>query len=313
MKKWTRRAFIATGVLTGGTLILGIAIRPGNRSSKVVKLIADKGDTVFNIWLKISPDNIITVIIPHSEMGQGIHTTLSMMLADEMDADWSKVRFQEAPANKEYANYAMLKGFLAGEANFPKFLIDTVDGVLLTAGKKINWQLTGGSASVRFTGMHAMRVAGASARALLIQAAAETWNVSADDLSVKNSIIIHAASNRSAPYSEFAPLAATLSAPTTPRLKSETEFTIMGTSLPRLDIPIKVTGLAKFGIDVALPGMKYATIKAAPVFGSKIKSVNTSAVEKLPGVRKVVNLGNAVAVIADGYWQAKIALEELPV
>ena len=313
MNKWTRRAFITTGVLAGGTLILGIAIRPGNRSAKVVALIADKGDAVLNIWLKISPDNIITVIIPHSEMGQGVHTTLAMMLADEMDADWSKVRFKEAPANKEYANYALAKGFLAGEANFPKFLVETVDGVMLTAVKKLNMQLTGGSASVRFTGMHAMRVAGAAARSMLMQAAAKAWNVSAEELTAKNSMISHASSNRSAPYAEFATPAATLSTPAKPRLKSEKEFSLMGTSLPRLDIPVKVTGEAKFGMDVSLPGMKYATIKAAPVFGSKVKSVNTNAVENLPGVRKVVNLGNAVAVIADGYWQAKNALEELPV
>jgi isoquinoline 1-oxidoreductase beta subunit len=311
MKKWTRRAFITTGVLAGGTLILGVAIRPGNRSAKVAGLIANKGDTVINIWLKISPDNILTVIIPHAEMGQGVHTTLAMMLADEMDADWTKVRFQEAPANKEYANYALVKGFVSGEANFPRFLIDTVDGVFLTAVKKLNFQLTGGSASVRFTGMHAMRVAGAAARAMLLQAAADAWHVSIEELSVKNSMIIHAASNRSAPYAEFATQAAALSTPGKPRIKSQAEFSIMGTSPPRFDIPVKVTGEAKFGIDAALPGMKYATIKASPVFGNKVKSVNTNAVTNLPGVRKVVKLDNAVAIIADGYWQAKNALEEL--
>jgi len=313
MKKWTRRAFITTGVIAGGTLIIGIAIRPGNRSAKVASLIAEKGETVINVWLKISPDNIITVIIPHAEMGQGVHTTLAMMLADEMDADWTKVRFQEAPASKEYANYALGKGFLAGEANFPAFLIDTIDGVFLTAAKKINFQITGGSASVRFTGMHAMRVAGAAARAMFLQAAADAWKVSPDELTVKDSNIIHAAGNRSAPYSEFATQAAALKTPAKPRLKSQQEFSIMGTSLPRLDIPVKVTGEAKFGIDIELPGMKYATINAAPVFGSKVKSVNTTAVETMPGVRKVVNLGNAVAVIADGYWIAKNALDTLPI
>ncbi len=313
MKKWTRRAFITSGVLLGGTVILGVAIRPGNRASKVASLIAEKGDAVFNVWLKISPDNIITVFIPHSEMGQGVHTTLAMMVADEMDADWSKVRFQEAPANKEYANYAMLKGFVAGEANFPKFLIDTVDGVFLTAGKKINWQLTGGSASVRTTGMLALRVAGAAARTMLLKAASKAWNVPEAELTVKNSYIIHTASNRKAPYSEFAVLAADLSLPAAPRLKSQEEFSIMGKSLPRLDIPVKVTGAAKFGIDASVAGMKYAAIKSAPVFGNKIKTITASAVEHLPGVRKVVNLGTAVAIIADGYWQAKMALEALPV
>jgi isoquinoline 1-oxidoreductase beta subunit len=313
MKKWTRRAFITTGVLAGSTLIVGIAIRPGNRSAKVAQLISEPGDTVINIYLKISSDNIITVIIPHAEMGQGIHTTLAMMLADEMDADWSKVRFQEAPANREYANYAMLKGFVAGEANFPKFLVDTVDGALLLAGKKFNWQLTGGSASVRFTGMHAMRIAGAATKSMLLQAAAETWNVPLNELTAKNSFIIHSGSNRSAPYAQFAPQAAKISIPAKPKLKSKDEYTLMGISVPRLDIPAKVNGSAKFGIDATVPGMKYAALKSAPVFGSKIKSVNNAAIQAMPGVRKVVNLGDAVAVIADGYWQAKKALDALPV
>jgi isoquinoline 1-oxidoreductase beta subunit len=166
MKKWTRRAFIGAGVLASGAVVIGIAIRPGNRSSKVAGLIADKGETVMNIWLKISLDNTVTAIIPHAEMGQGVHTTLAMMLADEMDADWSKVRFQEAPADKEYANFTLLKGFVAGDATFPKFLEGTIDGIFLTAVKSMNFQITGGSASVRFTGQQGMRIAGAAAKSM---------------------------------------------------------------------------------------------------------------------------------------------------
>lgn len=115
MGKWTRRAFITTGVLTGGALVLGVAIRPGNRVGKVKGMISSSGETVMNIWLKIAPDNTITVIVPHAEMGQGTHTALPMMLADEMDADWKLVNMMEAPGNKEYANYALGKGFIFGE------------------------------------------------------------------------------------------------------------------------------------------------------------------------------------------------------
>ena len=100
MGKWTRRAFITTGVLTGGALVIGVAIRPGNRAGKVKGLIAGEGDTVLNIWLKVNADNTITVIVPHAEMGQGVHTTLPMMLADEMDADWKSIEMLEAPGNK---------------------------------------------------------------------------------------------------------------------------------------------------------------------------------------------------------------------
>ncbi|MCU0401876.1 MAG: molybdopterin-dependent oxidoreductase [Algoriphagus sp.] len=171
MKKWTRRAFIGAGLLSGGALVIGVAIRPGNRASEVAGLIAKDGETMMNIWLKIAPDNTVTAIIPHAEMGQGVHTTLAMMLADEMDADWSKVKFEEAPAEKEYANYSIAKGFVAGNSNFPKFLDQTIEGIFLTAVKSMNFQITGGSASVRFTGQDAMRIAGAAAKSMLLQAA----------------------------------------------------------------------------------------------------------------------------------------------
>ncbi len=313
MKKWTRRAFIGAGVLAGGTLVLGIAIRPGNRASKVAGLIASGGETVMNIWLKIAPDNTVTAIIPHAEMGQGVHTALAMMLADEMEADWTKVKFEEAPASKEYANYSVAKGFIAGNANFPKFLDQTIEGVFLTAVKSLNFQITGGSASVRFTGQDAMRIAGASAKSMLLQAAADTWKVPVEELTAQKSTILHGGSGRSATFGELAPAAAKVKTPTHPKLKSREEFTLMGTSQPRFDIPAKVTGQAIFGMDVQVPGMKYATIKAAPVFGSKVKAVDTTVRSSQPGVVQILNLGNAVAVIAEGYWQAKTALQALPI
>jgi isoquinoline 1-oxidoreductase beta subunit len=313
MGKWSRRAFITTGVLTGGALVLGVAIRPGNRARKVKDMIADKGDTVINIWLKIAADNTITVIVPHAEMGQGVHTTLPMMLADEMDADWKTVSMLEAPGNKEYANYALAKGFILGEKDIPSMLIGTVDGLFLTAMKQLSLQLTGGSASVRCTGMHAMRVAGAAARAVLLEAAAEQWDVSHDELVVKDSYISHPTSNRTEPFSSFVEKAANLSQPAKPRLKTSDEFTIMGTSPPRFDIPEKVNGTASFGIDVVLPNMKYATIKASPVFGARLKPIGAEAIKDMSGVHKIVNLDGAVAVIADGYWLAKMALNKLSI
>lgn len=312
MKKWTRRAFIGAGVLAGGTLVLGIAIRPGNRASKVAGYMAKEGEAMMNIWLKIAPNNTVTAIIPHAEMGQGVHTALAMMLAEEMDADWSKVKFEEAPAVKEYANYAVAKGFIAGSTAFPKFLDQTIDGVFLTAVKSMNFQITGGSASVRFTGQQAMRVAGAAAKAMLMQATAKKWGVPAGELTVKNSQITHSASEKTISFGEIAPEAAKLKVSTNPTLKSAEEFTLIGTSKPRFDIPAKVNGAAIFGIDVDLPGMKYATVAASPVFGNKVLSLGTS-IEGKEGVIKIVNLGNAVAVIADGYWQAKTALNSLEV
>jgi len=313
MGKWTRRAFITTGVLTGGALVLGVAIRPGNRAGKVKDMIAGEGDTVLNIWLKINADNTITVIVPHAEMGQGAHTTLPMMLADEMDADWKTVTMLEAPGNKEYANYALAKGFIMGGKEVPSILIGTVDGLFLTATKQMSLQVTGGSASVRCTGMHAMRVAGAAARAVLLEAAAEQWEVDPEDLVVKESYISHPESNRTGPFASFVEKAADLSQPAKPKLKSSEEFTIMGTSPPRFDIPAKVNGTATFGMDVVLPNMKYATIQASPVFGARVQPIDQEAIKGMPGVHKIVNLNGAVAVIADGYWQAKQALNALTI
>jgi len=313
MGKWSRRAFITTGVAAGGVVVFGVAIRRGDRAAKVFDLVAEPGDSLFDVWLKISPDNTVTAIIPHAEMGQGVHTTLAMMLADELDADWSKVQVLEAPGDKEYANYALARGFAAGDADFPGWLIDTVDGFFFRATQVMGLQITGGSTSVRTTGQLAMRVTGAATRNALLQAAADEWQVPVSELSARDSMIYHDASNRSATYASFAVAAAEISLPSKPILKDSDEFRIMGTSPPRDDIPAKVDGSAMFGIDTTLPGMKYVAVKAAPVFGGSVISVDASSVQDMAGVRKVINLDDAVAVVADGYWQAQQALDRLQV
>ena len=312
MNKWTRRAFVTAGVLAGGTLAIGVAIRPGNRNAKVRDLVAGDDESLVNIWVKVSPDNTVTAIVPHAEMGQGVHTTLAMMLAEEMDADWSQVRVQEAPADKEYANYALAKGFALGDTDFAAFLMGTIDGAFLTVSKMMNLQITGGSTSTAATGMHGMRVAGAAAKAVLLEAAAQEWGVTADTLRAEKSHIIDRDGRRGR-FADFAATATELSAPAKPVLKSRESFTLLGTSPPRLDVPPKVDGSARFGIDTELPGMRYATVKAAPVFGAQVAAIDEASVQSLEGVRKIVNLGDAVAVIADGYWQAKQAIDRLNV
>ena len=311
MGKWTRRAFITTGVAAGGAVVFGVAIRRGDRSGKVRGLVAADGESLFDVWLKIAPDNSVTAIIPHADMGQGVHTALAMMLADELDADWSGVRFEEAPAHKEFANYALAREYSTSGMEFPAWLIDSVDGLFFRATQMMGLQITGGSLSVRTTGQLAMRVTGAATRAVLLQAAADEWQVPAAELRAADSMIRHEATGREETFAHFAPAAAELPLPDKPALKSPDAFRIMGTSPPRFDVPAKVDGSADFGIDAVLPGMKYATIKAAPVFGGRVLSVDESTIQDMPGVRKVVNLGDAVAIIADGYWQAKKALDKL--
>jgi isoquinoline 1-oxidoreductase beta subunit len=313
MGKWTRRAFITAGVGAGGVVVFGVAIRRGDRSDKVRELVAADGESMFDVWLKIAPDNTITAIIPHADMGQGVHTALAMMLADELDADWSGVRFEEAPAHKEFANYSLAREFSAPGADFPAWLIDSVDGLFFRATQMMGLQITGGSLSVRTTGQIAMRVTGAATRAVLLEAAAHEWQVPVSELSAAGSMIRHAGSGREGSFAHFAPAAAALPLPDKPSLKTPGEFRIMGTSPPRFDVPEKVDGSANFGIDAVLPGMKYAAVRAAPVFGGSVLTVDDASVQALPGVRKVVNLGDAVAVIADGYWQAKKALDKLSV
>jgi isoquinoline 1-oxidoreductase subunit beta len=313
MKKWTRRAFIGTGVLAGGAAIFGVAIRPGNRAGEMAGLLSKSGETLLNIWLKIGTDNLITVYIPHAEMGQGVHTSLAMMLADELDADWDKIKIEEAPSNKEYASGGVIRGFIAEGKAYPEFLQDTMNGIFNTIGKVMHMELTGGSASVRFTGKYVMRVAGAAARQMIKQAAAQAWNVPVEEISTDKSMVSHIKTNKTEPYARFAEAASKLKMEAQPKLKDKSEFKIMGTSTQRNDIPAKVNGTAKFGIDAQLPNIKYATIKAAPVFGAKVKSIDESGLTQRSNFQKVINLENAVAVVSDGYWQAKQSLSELKI
>jgi isoquinoline 1-oxidoreductase beta subunit len=313
MSKLTRRAFLTAGLIVGGGLIVGVAIRPGHRTPKLAKFMQHDDEVLVNAWVKLLPDNSVTVIVSHAEMGQGAQSALAIMLADEMDVDWDSVTIEEAPAHDEYANFHMAREFLL-PGKMPGIVNQTINGVFLTISKSISLQVTGGSFSVRSTGERGMRVAGAAARELLVQAAAQEWQVAATEIRTQKSVLYHDATNRKAPYIEFAKTAAKQQGPEFPTLKTPEQFTLMGNEeIQRLDIPEKVNGTAKFGIDVVLPGMKYATVKTSPVFGSKVESIDSSAAEKMKGVIKVVNLGDGVGVIADSYWQAKKAIAAVTV
>lgn len=313
MGKWTRRAFIGAGLGAGAALVVGVALRPGHRTPGLAPLVAGEDEQLVHAWVKIGSDNRVTAIVPHSEMGQGAQTALTQMLADELDARWADVGFMEAPAEDAYANWALGKGFVVGGARVPEVLVPTLDGAFMQLTRAMHLQVTGGSMSVRATGVYGMRVAGAAARSMLIDAAAAAWQVPAGELRAADSRIRHDASGRSAPFAEFAAAAAQRTPPRSPRLKSPDEFTIMGRNVQRLDIPAKVDGSARFAIDAEVPGMKHAAILAAPVFGARVATLDGSDAEGRPGVHGVVNLDDAVAVIADGYWQASRALEQVRV
>lgn len=327
MNKWTRRGLLTTGVVLGGGLIIGIALRPGNRAKELAPLITGDGETLVNTWVKLGADNRITVIVPHSEMGQGAGTALSQMLADELDADWSLVDFEEAPAISEFANHPLGQGVLMAGVELPSMIAPTVQGVLIKAAQMLDLQITGGSMSIRATGQYGMRVAGAAVKELLIESAAEAWQVPAGEVVASKSYLTHKASGRTAPYSEFASAAAEKTPSISPTLKSPDQFTVMGTHVERHDIPSKVDGSAKFAMDVQLPGMVYASTRRAPAFGGGLTKMDDKKSRAIRGVQDVVKLSpteipgmlgsfsvpESVAVIGDSYWAAKQGLDALDI
>jgi len=309
MNKWTRRAFIGAGTITGGGFLLGVAgftFAPSRHS-----LVSADGQArgQLTTWITINPDNVITILIPHCEMGQGTPTALAIMAAEELEADWTLVRVAEAPALDAYANGYIVRA--AGGGYVPAVLGRGVD---YGAFKLVEWfgfQVTGGSTAVRSTGEYGMRVAGAAAKQMLVEAAAAQWGVPAPECVAKASRVTHAASNRSSTFGALAQAAAGRAVPTSPALKSADSFIIRRTSPQRLDIPAKVDGSAMYAIDFSTPGMLYAAIEMAPVFGGTLVSVDPTPAEAMPGVKKVVQLTEAVAVVADSFWRARRALAAL--
>ncbi|MDC0172259.1 molybdopterin-dependent oxidoreductase [Gammaproteobacteria bacterium] len=325
MGKWTRRGFISAGVIAGGGLIVGVAIRPGNRAGDFSSYVKGDDETLLHTWVKLDSNNVVTAIVPHSEMGQGVGTALAQMLADELDADWDLVKFEEAPAISAFANYPMGKAMLMGGVDMPDFVVPTVDGVLIRTAQALDLQITGGSLSVRTTGAYGMRVAGAAVKEMLRLAAAQTWQVPVDQVVAKDSQMIHEATGRSEPYSAFAAAAAEMTPPASPTLKTPDQFKIMGRHVQRHDLPSKVDGTATFALDVRVPDMLYATVKRAPTFGGGVENIDDTQTLTIKGVVEVVRLPAAevsaliggfsseesVAVVAEGYWQAKRGLDAL--
>jgi isoquinoline 1-oxidoreductase beta subunit len=309
MGKWTRRAFIGTGTLVGGGFVLGVAgvaLAP-SRHSVVSDDAAEKGE--LNTWITVTPDNLVTVLVPHCEMGQGSQTALAMMAAEEMEAEWDLVRVKEAPALGAYANAYLLRPFVGD--SMPAPFARAFDYGTYRLARWYGLQVTGGSTAVRGTGRYGMSVAGAAAREMLIAAAAKRFSVSPSDCKAKSSRVIHEASGRSASFGELATAAAKVPVPANPILKHPDTYTIRRTARPRFDIPSKVNGSVVYGIDFTVPGMLYAAVDIAPVFGGKLQSVDSGPAEAMPGVKRVVRLDEAVAVVADSYWHARQALATL--
>jgi isoquinoline 1-oxidoreductase beta subunit len=267
-----RRQFLKLTVAAGGGLFIGFHLPSLAESRDGYHL----GGNHFspNSWIHLAPDDTVTLIVATSELGQGSMTAIPMLLAEELEADWAKVKVAPAPVNADFNNPLSKK------------------------------QSTGGSTAVRGYWKSLPHV-GASTRELLIAAAAKTWGVAASECHARNSEVIHAASGRRLRYGALLDAAAKLTPPDEVRLKDPKDFRLIGTSPARLDTPAKVNGSAVFGSDVRRPGMFTAVVARCPVFGGKPKKYNAAAARAVPGVHQVVAIDSGIAVVAKNFWSAQ--------
>ncbi|WP_018412799.1 xanthine dehydrogenase family protein molybdopterin-binding subunit [Methyloversatilis thermotolerans] len=266
-----RRTFLKLSAATGGGLLIELTL-PGARA-----LAADGAALAPNAFIRIGRDGVVTLVMHKVEMGQGTYTAISQLIAEELEVPLDSVKLEHAPPDPRYA--------------------DPIIGA----------QVTGGSTSIRGA-WKPMREAGATARMLMIQAAAKKWAVAPSRLTARDGVVMETGGTRRAGYGELVDVAATLPVPATVTLKDPRDFRLVGTPTRRIDARGKVDGSARFGIDVALPGMKIATVAASPVFGGTLAGVDEAAALKVKGVRQVVKLDHAVAVVADHMWAAKQGL-----
>ncbi len=308
-----RRAFLIGGAALIGGGVFAVSWSEGAASRRAAKLVSRDKAGVFQTWIRIGEDDTVTIFTPHVDFGQGSVTAIAQMAADELDADWSKIVIESAPVNAAFANAPLANGFGRELLPFsvPPFLNGIVGSTFAMVARNIPLQVTGGSSSVRATGQLGMRVAGAAARSALIETAAKRFGVPESELTTAKSQVIHAKSGKALRYGELAAEAAGLTLHGEPTFKDPKDYRLIGKPIPRLDIPAKVNGSAQFGMDVQLPDLRVATIMAAPVRGGKLLSVDPAPALNIKGVEKVIELDNAVAVLATGYWQALTGLRAL--
>ncbi len=272
MTEISRRQFLQASAATGGALMIGFVL-PGCATTDASG--AKVTTAMANAWVRVGSDNSVTILCARSEMGQGVFTSMPMLIAEELDVDLAKVKVEMAPAGEPYIN-AMVGG-----------------------------QLTGGSTSVR-DAYDRLRVAGAQARTVLVQAAAQKWNVAEAACKAQDAWVLGPAGQK-ASYGELADAASKLTPPKQPKLKAAKDFRYVGKRMNRFDTPAKIDGTAEFGIDAKVPGMLIAAL-AQPPFGGKVASFDATKAKAMPGVKHVVQISDGVAVVADTYWQAKTAL-----
>jgi isoquinoline 1-oxidoreductase beta subunit len=276
----SRRAFLASTAAAGGGLLIGLTLPDGLRRVLAQQPPAAAPKIVPNAFIRIAPDDTVTILLKHSEMGQGVATSLPMVVAEELECDWHKVGFEHAPANIVYAH--------------------TVFRAQMTGGSTSTWE-----------SFEQLRTAGAAAREMLIAAAAAQWGVPAGECRAENGLVIHG--ERKARYGELAAAAAKLPVPESPKLKDPKDWKIIGRPTHRLDSAVKVTGRAEFGMDVRRPGMLTAVVARSPYFGGKARRFDAGKAKAVPGVVGVVEIPSGVAVLAENFWAARQGRDALAI
>lgn len=310
----TRRGVLLAGIAAGGGLAVAYGWRRLDDGEARAKFAAGSPEAaVLNAWLKIRPDGEVICGVPRAEMGQGVTTSLPMLLAEELDADWRRVRFQFTPLDKDYFNFGiLLRGRPLGETD-GRFWAGLGTGVIREVFHQVGLSVTISSTSV-VDGWDTLREAGAAARHMLVAEAAARWGVPPEGLTTAESRVRDPATGRTLAYGALAAAAARRPAPSRPPLKDPGAFRLIGRSLPRLDVPAKVTGTARFALDTAMPDMLYGAVRHAPAAGGSVGELDDRAALRVPGVAQVVRLGDqAVAVLARNTWAALKGAEALVV
>ncbi|MFM8766354.1 MAG: molybdopterin cofactor-binding domain-containing protein [Rubrivivax sp.] len=306
-----RRGFLVAGAVTGSGLLVGCGVSPRARLGEPSDFAAGPEEVALNAWVKIAEDGRVIVAAPRAEMGQGVHTALALLVAEELEADWAQVEVQATPVGALYANTALLLNASPFEMDDEGWAARSTAATLRWAGRALSLQATGGSSSVR-DAWGPLRLAGATARSLLLKAAAQRWNVPLAECRVDSGQAVHVPSGRALGYGALAATAATLTPPGDVPLKDPARFRLIGqTAVPRLDGVARVTGRTVYGADVRLPGLRFAAIRHAPTLGGGVVSFDTGPTLRLPGVQAafVLEAQAAVVVVADSFWRAHAALE----
>lgn len=312
----SRRRFLVGLSVLGGAMLVGCAPKPADRLGKPGDMDESEAQTALNAWLKIDESGIVTIAVARAEMGQGVTTSLPMLVAEELGCDWSQVRFELISPARIHGNVLIATTGLpfrdddtGATATIARWLAAKLagNGTLITAA----------STSVR-DAWTPLRMAGAAARYALVRAAAREWDISPTELTVEAGQVLHP-DGRQLSFGQLAIAAARVPLPGTLRLKAPIDYVLLGRPLPRLDVPVKITGAAQFGADVRLPDMLHAAVRMCPVPGGAVRTISDTAARKFPGVREILRVGSvmgcspSIVVVAEDFWNARRAADALEI